>query len=101
MKPVVIWATLLGACGASSPSDAPDAAPFQWKGPIGPTGGKLDTLTFAIVGDTRPAMEDDTIAYPRGIIDALWQDVEDESPRPAFGIATGDYMYASTAGNEA
>jgi hypothetical protein len=57
-------------------------------------------LSFAIVGDTRPAVIEDTNGYPSAIISQIYQDVSDA--KPAFAIATGDYMYAlpgsSTAG---
>ena len=64
-------------------------------GSIGPGGGTLSTLSFAIVGDTRPPTEDDTSGYPTAVITKIWQDVEAASPRPAFAITTGDYMFAS------
>jgi hypothetical protein len=66
----------------------------------GTTGGMLDTLSFAIVGDTRPPNEDDTAGYPTAIITKIWQDVEAASPRPAFAVTTGDYMFANTTGNQ-
>ena len=46
------------------------------------------------MGDTRPATEDDTAGYPTAIITKIWQDVEAASPRPAFAVTTGDYMFA-------
>jgi Calcineurin-like phosphoesterase len=52
-------------------------------------------LSFAIVGDTRPPNEDDTAGYPTAVITKIWQDVEAASPRPAFAVTTGDYMFAS------
>ena len=55
---------------------------------------------FAIVGDTRPANEDDTSGYPTDIIDKIYQDIEAENPRPSFAISTGDYMFASTDKSE-
>jgi hypothetical protein len=64
-------------------------------GTVGPTGGTLGSLSFAIVGDTRPANEDDPSGYPTAIITKIWQDVEAASPRPAFAVSTGDYMFAS------
>jgi hypothetical protein len=53
------------------------------------------TFRFAIVGDTRPANEDDVANYPTAIIDAIWQDIEDASPRPDFAISTGDYQFSN------
>jgi hypothetical protein len=65
----------------------------------GVTGGVLDTLSFAVVGDTRPPNEDDNAGYPTAVITKIWQDVEAASPRPPFAITTGDYMFASPSGN--
>jgi hypothetical protein len=59
-----------------------------------------NTLTFAIVGDTRPASIDDTANYPTSIITKIYQDLEAASPTPAFVIGTGDYQFASTTGSE-
>jgi hypothetical protein len=60
----------------------------------------MGELRFAIVGDTRPANEDDTPQYPTAIIGQIWQDVADATPVPTFGISTGDYMNASTSGRQ-
>ena len=68
---------------------------------MGPGGGTLDTLSFAIVGDTRPAVIDDTSAYPSAIISKIWSNVEAHSPRPAFAVTTGDYMFAKTTTGQA
>ncbi len=70
-------------------------------GSVGPTGGTLDTLSFAIVGDTRPATVDDTAGYPKTVIQKIWQDVEAHSPRPAFAVTTGDYVFAKPSGSQA
>jgi hypothetical protein len=62
----------------------------------------LDRLSFAIVGDTRPAEIDDTAAYPVQVIQQIWSDLEAENPRPPFALMTGDYLDAhSTAGEGA
>jgi Calcineurin-like phosphoesterase len=68
-------------------------------GVTGISGGTLDTLDFAIVGDTRPAMIDDLAGYPTAVVTKIWQQVEALSPRPAFAVSTGDYQY--TAGSQA
>ena len=83
---------LIIAAGCSSrhgPEDAPapDAPVVQ-----------LADLRFAVVGDTRPANIDDTANYPTDIVKAIWTDVEAEGP--PFAVTTGDYMFASTVGNE-
>ncbi len=61
---------------------------------IGPSGGKLDVLSFAIVGDTRPPVDGDTAGYPTKIITQIYADLAQRSPMPAFAVATGDYMFA-------
>jgi hypothetical protein len=92
---------------AGPPQEA-DAGPLPMSpdggipsGSFGPGGGTLDALTFAIVGDTRPGGINDTAGYPVPIITRIWQDVQNENPRPAFAVTTGDYMFASSSGNEA
>jgi hypothetical protein len=59
------------------------------------TGGTVDLLHFAVFGDVRPPVMDDTAHYPQ----AVWTSVVDSfvSLNPQFGVATGDYMFASTA----
>ena len=64
-------------------------------------GGQVSRLNFAIVGDTRPAVPDDTGAYPTAIITKIWQDVEAEAQRPPFAVTTGDYVFADPFLNEA
>ncbi len=76
-----------GGDGGAPPADAP-------------TVGTPSTLTFAIVDDTRPPNPDDTASYPTAIITKIWSDVAAESPAPSFAVSTGDYMFASTSGNE-
>lgn len=66
----------------------------------GPGGGTLDELRFAVVGDTRPSVLDDTAHYPAEIARRIWTAVEAERPHPGFAVTTGDYMFASTQGHE-
>jgi hypothetical protein len=74
----------------------PDAGPDSG---VGPSGGRVDTLRFAIVGDTRPASRDDLTGYPSDIISLIYQDVEAEFPPAEFAISTGDYMFATPSGS--
>src|SRR6185369_16241432 len=77
------------ACGGSSGSGGAgpgDAGTGGNGGSVGINGGTLDTLSFAIVGDTRPPSVDDTAGYPSAIITKIWQDIEAQSPRPAFAV---------------
>jgi hypothetical protein len=90
-------------CGGSTSPDAsftfPDAGVPT--GPVGPQGGTVGALNFAVVGDTRPSGIDDTSGYPVPVITKIWQDIEAENPRPDFAVTTGDYMFARPTGNQA
>ncbi len=89
-----------GDGGAPAPDAPVDATPDGGGGtPFGPMGGTLQTLRFAIVGDTRPANEDDTSGYPTTIIDKIYSDIAAASPAIPFVVSTGDYMFASTYGS--
>jgi uncharacterized membrane protein YgcG len=57
--------------------------------------GKLDRLSFAVIGDTRPPGKNDTAAYPKAIIKKIWSRITAESPRLPFAVATGDYMFSA------
>jgi hypothetical protein len=60
-------------------------------------GGQVSDLKFAVVGDTRPANEDDVANYPTAIISKIWQDIQAESVD--FAVSTGDYMFAAPNGS--
>jgi hypothetical protein len=81
-----------------SPTDAPASADAP--APADAVTSTVADLRFAVVGDTRPKYQDDTPNYPTATITKIWQDVAAESPQPEFAIGTGDYMYASTTGQE-
>jgi hypothetical protein len=61
---------------------------------VGPNGGTVASLYFAVVGDTRPANDNDTANYPTAIITKIYQDLNGLNPKPQFIIGTGDYQYA-------
>jgi hypothetical protein len=102
---LVFAALFLAACSpargapSASPPCPPDAAVGSCT-PFGPSGGTAPVLRFAIVGDTRPANEDDTAGYPTAIIDAIYSDVAATSPPLPFVVSTGDYQFASVTGTE-
>jgi hypothetical protein len=79
--------------GDSSGSAAQDGAAASGEG--GSSIGTLDTLVFATTGDTRPPSIDDTTGYPTAIITQIFAGMGSVSPRPAFAVASGDYMYAT------
>jgi hypothetical protein len=91
--------TSTGSGDAGSPPPATDAGPVT--GTIGLNGGTESRLYFGIMGDTRPANEDDTSTYPSAIGTKIYQDLEAMNPKPPFVITTGDYMFASTSGGQA
>jgi hypothetical protein len=68
-------------------------------GSVGPNGGTLSHLLFTVIGDTRPAVIDDTAGYPNAIINKLYGDIQAVNPLPPFSISTGDYMFASPYGS--
>jgi Calcineurin-like phosphoesterase len=90
------------ASASSASASSASASSGAGGGPsaIEPTGGTIPTLDFAIVGDTRPPNEGDAAGYPTAVITKIWQDVEAHSPRPAFAVTTGDYMFASSTSQQ-
>ena len=79
----------------SSPIDAGGTGPIDAgpppTGSVGPTGGTVNRLFFAVLGDSRPASETDgTTTYPTTIVHQLYTDIEALSPRPEFALVTGD-----------
>ena len=85
--------------GSQTPTGTP--TPPETGSVSTPNGGSLDYLIFAIVGDTRPATSNDTSGYPTAVITRIWQDVQGNTPYPAFAIATGDYQFSGTTGTYA
>jgi hypothetical protein len=84
-------------CGTPGTTYSGGAAPT---GSVGVTGGSVSRLYFAIVGDTRPANEDDTGGYPTAVITQIYQDLQALSPSPTFAVATGDYQFANPTGTQ-
>jgi hypothetical protein len=59
-----------------------------------PGGGAGQRLTFAVVGDVRPAEENDSAQYPAEIVAANFTLMQANGAQLVIG--TGDYMFAST-----
>jgi hypothetical protein len=78
--------------GSSSGSCTTDTGPIT--GTVGNTGGSVSRLVFAVVGDTRPANEDDPSGYPTSVITKIFQDIEAQSPHPVLTLGTGDYQFS-------
>ncbi len=101
------------ACGAAPPPHKPPGntdsgappPPFDAGGPVQATinanGGTESKLYFAIIGDTRPPVIDDTKAYPTAVITKIFSDINALNPMPPFAVATGDYQFSSSYGAEA
>ena len=70
-------------------------------GKVGPNGGTVSRLFFAVVGDTRPPVINDTKAYPTAVITQIYGDLESSTPRPSFAVSTGDYLFSSANGTQA
>jgi hypothetical protein len=64
---------------------------------VGPSGGSVSNLVFAVAGDTRPQNEGDTSGYPTAIITGIYADITATVPQPQFVIGTGDYAFCSNS----
>jgi hypothetical protein len=97
MRRFVVLALVIAACAsneATSNHNGSNGSDGSNAGSNTGAGG----LTFAIVGDTRPASVDDTANYPTPIITKIFADI---AATPAqFVVGTGDYQYASTTGSQ-
>lgn len=82
-----------GTCGGVGYDAGPPPT-----GTVGPNGGTLSRLLFAVVGDTRPPTPDDTSGYPTAVVTKIWQDVQ--ATGVPFAVSTGDYVFASTTGGQ-
>ncbi len=91
----ICHAPLSGGCGTGGGAGGGGGGVVSYDGGVGPGGGTVSKLYFAVVGDTRPSLEDDTANYPTAIITKIYQDLAALSPRPQFVITTGDYMFAN------
>ncbi len=70
-------------------------------GAVGPNGGTVSRLFFAVIGDTRPPVINDTKAYPTQVIRQIYGDLEGSTPRPSFAVSTGDYLFSTANGTAA
>jgi hypothetical protein len=81
--------------GGSSGSCTTNTGPIT--GSVGATGGSISRLVFGAIGDTRPPNEDDPSGYPTAVITKIFQDLQNQSPRPPLVVATGDYQFSSVS----
>ncbi|MGH7270882.1 MAG: metallophosphoesterase family protein [Polyangiaceae bacterium] len=89
------FALACSGSGSGSGGDLVDSPAPQQRRPAPSRGGSLARLTFAVVGDTRPPIEDDTAGYPVAVVTGIYADIEARRPHAAFVISTGDYVFAS------
>jgi hypothetical protein len=61
---------------------------------VGPDGGTVDLLDFALTGDTRPPFCDLTMLYPKEIIRA--EVLQMGALSPQFALDLGDHMFVCT-----
>jgi hypothetical protein len=91
-------------CGGSTGTDSGTPPPVDAgpppTGTVGPSGGSMSSLYFAVVGDTRPPTDDDTSGYPSAIIGQIYGNIAATSPLPGFVVSTGDYMFAAASGSQ-
>ena len=58
---------------------------------IGPLGGTVDLLRFAVTGDTRPPACEDNAHYPTAVINGIADGAQARGAQ--FGLDLGDHMY--------
>src|SRR5712692_1476856 len=77
-----------GPSSGTPDAGAPDAG-------VGPDGGAVDLLDFAVTGDTRPPACDLTSLYPKEIIRA--EVLQMSALAPQFALDLGDHMFVCSA----
>lgn len=87
--------------GTSNDGGAPPEFDGGVTSNINANGGTESAIYFAVVGDTRPANEDDTTNYPSAIIDTIFTDVAAVTPAIPFVVSTGDYQFSNPSGTQA
>ncbi len=91
-----------GTGGGGSPTPNPncsfDAGGTPISGTVGANGGSVSNLFFAIVGDTRPPVINDTSGYPSAVIGTIYSHIASLNPMPPFAVSTGDYVFATANG---
>ena len=70
-------------------------------GTVTASGGTVNRLFFSVVGDTRPAVPDDTAGYPTAVIKGIYTDIQSLVPAPSFVVSTGDYQFSTYYGVQA
>src|SRR5260221_10014157 len=83
---------------ASAPRDLANVPPADLAmaglpkgGNVGPGGGAVDRLYFAVHGDTRPMNCNDTAGYPTMIIQNIYK--REAAANVEFAVDVGDHMF--------
>ena len=87
--------------GLMSDAGVPASDAGAPRGTVGINGGSVDRLFFAVLGDTRPSLPNDTAHYPTATITGIFQAMQAMNPRPQFAVGTGDYQFAYSTSSEA
>ncbi len=88
-----------GSSSGSGGSTGSSTGSATGTGSVGPSGGTLQNLSFAIAGDTRPPSPGDTKGYPTAVITQIYQDIQ--AAAPGFVVTTGDHAYDDSAADGA
>jgi hypothetical protein len=92
---VIVGAIASRGCTGASASPAIDVGLADSGAAATLDAGTMAQLRFAVVGDSRPALVDDTAGYPSDVVTRIYGDVQSLDPPPAFVVSTGDYLFAS------
>lgn len=68
-------------------------------GTVNTNGGTLSRLQFAIIGDTRPPVINDTRGYPSATIHQIYSDIT--ALKVPFVVGSGDYLFSAGNGTQA
>jgi hypothetical protein len=91
-------ACCLGACSASPPSGGGIGGggvdPGDSTNGGGDNGSTATPLSFAVFGDSRPPIPEDSLQYPSAIVSGIFSQAQQQGAQ--FMVGTGDYMNALT-----
>ena len=68
------------AARAPAPARAAARGPRRPPARVGPSGGSVSSLVFAVAGDTRPQTEGDTAGYPTALIEGIYAEHHGRQP---------------------
>ncbi len=76
--------------GGTNPSDGGSSVAPKVTTSVGPAGGVVDKLLFAVTGDTRPKGCDNTAGYPASVISSIASAIDASGAQ--FVVDLGDHM---------